>query len=180
MSQLHSVGPRRKQLGHLHVPGLQARDSRRCSATLSRSGFACLPFGPALPRPAGSWGLLPAGRLGRPPVQALFRSPATSRLGHDATPAPTRHRRPILYFAFFLFGVTWIAAEGNARLMWERFHIPYLTPPFADTITVTYSLDAIAKGHDPYFYRGVDPFGRGYNYPRIWLGLRHLGLTGQD
>jgi hypothetical protein len=86
--------------------------------------------------------------------------------------------RSILYLGLFFFGEVWLAAQGDAKRMWERFHVPYLQPPFADTLTVLYSIDALNAGHDPYRYVAT-PFGNTYNYPRMWLELRHLGLAGE-
>lgn len=54
--------------------------------------------------------------------------------------------------------------------------IPWQTwPPFADLRIVLEACDFARSGGDP--LRSVDLL---YNYPRIWLSLRHLGLTATD
>ena len=58
--------------------------------------------------------------------------------------------------------------------------IPSTTPLFADTRTVTDSIDCVAKGQDPYVTRACDPFHRLYNYPPIWLDARYLGVSSRS
>jgi hypothetical protein len=58
--------------------------------------------------------------------------------------------------------------------------IPSTTPLFADTRTVTDSIDCLAKGQDPYVTRACDPWHRLYNYPPIWLDARYLGVTSRS
>jgi hypothetical protein len=43
---------------------------------------------------------------------------------------------------------------------------------------VTNAIDCVNVGQDPYTVRSFDPWQRTYNYPPIWLELRHLGVTG--
>ncbi len=58
--------------------------------------------------------------------------------------------------------------------------MPATDPTFADTITITRSIDCLLSGQDPYVVRSFDPWHRLYNYPRIWLDLRYLGVTGRS
>jgi hypothetical protein len=51
------------------------------------------------------------------------------------------------------------------------------TPPFADTRTITHSIDCLLAGKDPYVVGSFDPWQRVYNYPPIWLDARYLGVT---
>jgi hypothetical protein len=56
-------------------------------------------------------------------------------------------------------------------------HIPAIYPLFADTRGLTYSIDCLRSGQDPYLVGSFDPWHRPYNYPPIWLDLRYLGVT---
>jgi hypothetical protein len=58
--------------------------------------------------------------------------------------------------------------------------IPSTTPLFADTRTVTDSIDCLARGQDPYVTRACDPWHRLYNYPPIWLDARFLGVASRS
>jgi hypothetical protein len=58
--------------------------------------------------------------------------------------------------------------------------IPSTTPLFADTRCVTYSMDCVAKGQDPYVDQACDYWHRLYNYPPIWLDARYLGVTSRS
>jgi Glycosyltransferase family 87 len=53
-------------------------------------------------------------------------------------------------------------------------------PPFADTRTITHSIDCLLAGQDPYLVRSFDPWQRVYNYPPIWLDARYLGVTSRS
>ena len=67
--------------------------------------------------------------------------------------------------------------RGSLTEAWRFFGIPALTPLFADTRTITHSIDCLLSGQNPFFVRSFDPWGRVYNYPPIWLDLRYLGVT---
>jgi Glycosyltransferase family 87 len=69
---------------------------------------------------------------------------------------------------------------GNVTAAWRVFHLPALSPTFSDTITITYSIDCLLHGKDPYVVREYDPFARVYNYPPIWLDLRYFGITSRS
>ena len=69
---------------------------------------------------------------------------------------------------------------GSLPAAWRILGIPALDPTFADTITVTNSIDCLLSGQDPYVVRSFDPWQRVYNYPPIWLDLRYLGITGRS
>ena len=70
--------------------------------------------------------------------------------------------------------------RGNLPAAWRIFRIPALDPTFADTRTVTNSIDCLLSGRDPYVVRSFDPWQRVYNYPPMWLDLRYLGITGRS
>src|SRR6202453_945075 len=70
--------------------------------------------------------------------------------------------------------------RGNVTDAWRMFGVNALTPHFADTRTVTNSIDCILHGEDPYIVRSFDPWNRVYNYPPIWLDLRYLGVTSRS
>ncbi len=54
--------------------------------------------------------------------------------------------------------------------------VPALAPLFADTGMLTYPIDSLNAGIDPYLSRATNPWHSIYNYPPIWLELRHLGI----
>jgi Glycosyltransferase family 87 len=60
---------------------------------------------------------------------------------------------------------------------WKLLAIPSLSPLFADTRTITHSIDCLQAGLDPYVVRSFDPWQRVYNYPPIWLDARYLGIN---
>jgi hypothetical protein len=53
-------------------------------------------------------------------------------------------------------------------------------PRFADTRTITHSIDCLLAGQDPYVVRSFDPWQRLYNYPPLWLAARYLGVTSRS
>jgi Protein of unknown function (DUF2029). len=70
--------------------------------------------------------------------------------------------------------------HGSLTRAFRAFRIESTTPGFADTRTVTNSIDCVLSGQDPYTVRSFDVWNRVYNYPPIWLGLRYLGVTGRS
>jgi hypothetical protein len=70
-----------------------------------------------------------------------------------------------------------IHIRGNLTDAWKTLGVPALSPLFADTRTVTHSIDCLLSGQNPYTVRSFDPWHRAYNYPPIWLDLRYLGVT---
>ena len=67
--------------------------------------------------------------------------------------------------------------RGSVSGAWQMLGVPALSPLFADTRTVTHSIDCLLSGQDPYTVKSFDPWNRTYNYPPIWLDLRFLGVT---
>jgi hypothetical protein len=65
---------------------------------------------------------------------------------------------------------------GHLFQMWLALRIPAISPTFADTRTITHSIDCLLSGRNPYIDRSFDPWLRLYNYPPIWLDLRYLGI----
>jgi hypothetical protein len=82
--------------------------------------------------------------------------------------------KPVVFYSFLL-----IAAVALVLLAWLVIYMIYgssivplaLYPPFADLITITGSVECMRSGFDPYVYSGCDPWGRLYNYPKIWLNI---------
>ena len=90
-----------------------------------------------------------------------------------------RTRLPVLA-AFAAVAITLLVGihlRGSLSGAWQMLHIPALSPSFADTRTITHSIDCLLKGQDPYTVRSFDPWHRLYNYPPVWLDLRYLGVT---
>jgi hypothetical protein len=50
---------------------------------------------------------------------------------------------------------------------------------FQDTRTVTHSIDCVELGKDPYV-QTCDPWNRLFNYPPVWLELRHVGMDSKQ
>ena len=75
--------------------------------------------------------------------------------------------------------------RGSVADAWQWFRIPSAgplfipsgSPLFADTRTITNSIDCVAAGQNPYTVRSFDPWHRLCNYPPIWLQARYLGVT---
>jgi Glycosyltransferase family 87 len=70
--------------------------------------------------------------------------------------------------------------RGSVADAWHLFRIPTLAPLFADTRGITHSIDCLLAGQDPYKVGSFDPWNRPFNYPPIWLQLRHLGVTSRS
>ena len=66
---------------------------------------------------------------------------------------------------------------GGLPHAWEQLRVPATSPAFADTRSITHSIDCLAIGKDPYTTGSCDPWQRRYSYPPIWLGLRFVGVT---
>lgn len=93
--------------------------------------------------------------------------------------------RPLLSKMPALAGIITILAalgigtyiRGNLTDAWELLHIPSSKPLFMDTVFITYAIDCVFAGQDPYIVGSFDPWGRLFNYPPIWLDLRYLGVN---
>jgi len=61
----------------------------------------------------------------------------------------------------------------------QAWNLRFLTHEriFEDTLFVTGSVESVNAGLDPYVDNRFDAWGRLYNYPPIWLALRHVGVT---
>jgi len=70
--------------------------------------------------------------------------------------------------------------RGSLRAAWGKLQDYPMTPLFADTRTITHSIDCLLSGQDPYVVRTFDPWHRLYNYPPIWLDARYLGVTSRS
>lgn len=58
--------------------------------------------------------------------------------------------------------------------------VPTLELPWADVRTLTGAGVALERGLDPMVENPGDPWGRPFNYPRVWLILPRLGLSAAD
>lgn len=54
-----------------------------------------------------------------------------------------------------------------------------MKPDFPDTHGITSGIEWAREGGDPLVSNPRDPWARTFNYPRVWLGLSHLGI-GQE
>ncbi len=72
---------------------------------------------------------------------------------------------PIIAFSVLTFLVLVHVMFGVTLAPWALY------PPFADLITITGSVDCVRAGMDPYITTIFDPWGRTYNYPKIWLHI---------
>lgn len=75
---------------------------------------------------------------------------------------------------------TGIHLHGSLQGAWNMIHIPANTVPFSDTGTLTYAIDGVLAGVDPYRISPFDPLHRLYNYPPIWLTARYLGINSRS
>ncbi|KAA2234800.1 hypothetical protein [Salinarimonas soli] len=87
----------------------------------------------------------------------------------------------ILAFLIFAIVLTVGLVQPEGLLWsWDLLGVPRMPPPnprFTDTISVTHSIDCLRAGFDPYRTGQCDPWGRMFNYPPVWLELRHLGVS---
>ena len=60
--------------------------------------------------------------------------------------------------------------------IWPGLGVPAAPSLFFDTRVVTAGLECRRLGMDPLVNNPCDPLGRPFNYPRVWLLLRYLGL----
>jgi hypothetical protein len=70
--------------------------------------------------------------------------------------------------------------KGSLVAAWHMLNVPSLSPSFADTRSVTHSIDCVLAGKDPYVLGTCQPWGQLYNYPAVWLDLRYLGVTSRS
>lgn len=76
--------------------------------------------------------------------------------------------------AFLGFGAGWwIAGPEQVFGLWG-FRV--LQPPYEDARGITAAIESANEGFEPWVENPNDPWGRIYNYPRIWLKLGALGL----
>lgn len=63
---------------------------------------------------------------------------------------------------------------GITKIPWACY------PPFADMITITGSVECANNGFDPYVHTAFDPWGRQYNYPKLWLSIFNFFNLGSN
>jgi hypothetical protein len=95
---------------------------------------------------------------------------------------PLHTKLPVLAAVLVVLAALFVGAQrhGSVYAAWRMLQIPSTTPLFADTRTVTDSIDCVAKGQDPYVARACDYWHRLYNYPPIWLDARYLGVSSRS
>lgn len=59
----------------------------------------------------------------------------------------------------------------------ELLGVPPMRPPFADMRVITGAAEGLRSGLDPMRENPADPWGRLFNYPRLWLALAPLGVA---
>jgi hypothetical protein len=93
-----------------------------------------------------------------------------------------RSRLPVLLAVAFvaLFLIVATRVSGNLEVAWRMLRIPPMPVSFADTRMVTYPIDCVLNGQDPYDRSACHPLNSVYNYPPIWLDLRYLGVTSRS
>ena len=62
------------------------------------------------------------------------------------------------------FPELWYDDSGQRARSWRILRMPATDSTFADTITVTRSIDCLLSGRDPYVVRSFDPWHRVYIY----------------
>jgi hypothetical protein len=81
-----------------------------------------------------------------------------------------------------LAAVALLFALLAALAQFERFDllrhvgVPPMRPSFADVRAVTGACESVRLGFDPMLANPGDPWGRAFNYPRVWLLLEPLGV----
>ncbi|MCB9877217.1 MAG: hypothetical protein H6835_06390 [Planctomycetes bacterium] len=101
----------------------------------------------------------------------------------DPAAAPAAIRRARLPYTAALCVFTALAVGLMASGAWSLLTwlgVPVLEVPWADLRPLTGANVAIERGLDPMFDNPGDPWGRPFNYPRVWLVLPRLGLTAAD
>lgn len=93
-----------------------------------------------------------------------------------------RSRLPVLFgvvtlAVFLLLGTH---SRGSVSAAWQSLGIPAMSATFADTRMVTYPIDCVLEGVDPYDRSLCHPMESVYNYPSIWLSLRYIGVTSRS
>jgi hypothetical protein len=86
--------------------------------------------------------------------------------------------RIIIFISLFTFFSVWIGGMLFLNFNVMKYLVPAMYPMFADLVTVTYSVDCINAGSNPFLDTSFDPFHRTYNYPGTLLYIfqfLHLG-----
>ncbi|MEZ6038428.1 MAG: hypothetical protein R3F29_13170 [Planctomycetota bacterium] len=98
-----------------------------------------------------------------------------------AAPAAIRTARRPYTAALCVFSVLAVGLMvSGAWSLLSRLGVPVLELPWADVRTLTGAGVALERGLDPMVENPGDPWGRPFNYPRVWLLLPRLGLSAAD
>ena len=78
---------------------------------------------------------------------------------------PYRTALALIIFSAFTVIIIVYVKSGVTILPW------IMNPPFGDIISITWGIDCIRAGYDPYTFNAFDPWLRFFNYPKIWLTI---------
>ncbi|MBT3320795.1 MAG: hypothetical protein HN392_00765 [Anaerolineae bacterium] len=88
------------------------------------------------------------------------------------------------YFIFgtFLIGLMIFASFKiyGYESTWKFWEVPTIMPPFADLRLIPGGAETFQQGLDPTIENPGDPYGRIFNYPRIWYLVFYTGITQDD
>ena len=70
--------------------------------------------------------------------------------------------------------------SGNSTVAWIAMHVPGEHRSFDDARLILEGADCAQLGRNPYSDTECDWRYRTFNYPSIWLSIRHVGLTVQQ
>ncbi len=87
---------------------------------------------------------------------------------------PSRWALACVALLFAVAGALVFAGRLDAA---EHMGVPTMQPAFADLRVLTAATQAVRDGLDPMHANPGDPWGRLFNYPRVWLALAPLGLA---
>lgn len=84
--------------------------------------------------------------------------------------------KAILICGLLLMAFAALCRSYGCERTWQLWHIPTMTPHFADLRTITHGAESHALGLDPMLENPADPWQRRLDYPRVWQGLYRLGV----
>jgi hypothetical protein len=83
-----------------------------------------------------------------------------------------------------LLASSWLFANfrihHTLQSAWLTFKIPAMAEPFRDARMVTYPIDCVVQGLNPYDRNSCYRLDSVYNYPRVWLDLRYFGVSSKS
>ncbi len=90
--------------------------------------------------------------------------------------------RAWLFIALALSAVAefWVIQTAGWNRAWRLWHLDARRPHFSDLRVVTGAGDSLDQGFNPREENPGAPFKQRFNYPGVWLHLRHLGVRNAD